>query len=263
MTNRLGWRPDPSKAPDEKPDVAFEDVRLAAKRMPLSFSLRPWIPNVLDQGALGSCTAHAVAQALRISQIRQGSDVDIELASRLWIYYLARATTGETMLDAGTYLRACFDVIRKLGFPPESAWPYDDSTSGKRAPFRTMPSTSAFRLAHDQMRPTTYRRITSTGGERLETIRRALAAGFAVTFGTDVDDAFVEGRHGFVSPVGSMLRHSVGGHAMLVVGYNDDGSFEVCNSWGSAWGRDGFFDASPELIEEASDLWTVERAPPW
>ena len=35
-----------------------------------------------------------------------------------------------------------------------------------------------------------------------------------------------------------------GGHAMVVVGYDDDkygGAFEILNSWGTYWGNKGFY----------------------
>lgn len=37
-------------------------------------------------------------------------------------------------------------------------------------------------------------------------------------------------------------KTSAGGHAMVIVGYNDDkNAFEVMNSWGKEWGNDGYF----------------------
>lgn len=252
---RCGYHPDPDKGVGATPDRDFGELRLAARRMPAETSLREHVVEVLDQGTLGSCVAHSVMQAIRIAHHRMG-EARPELGSRLFCYFAARAATGETATDAGTTIRAALDGIRKLGFPPETAWPYSDEA----APFRRMPSGRAFRLAFDQRRPTTYRRIYPRDESRLSTVMRALVAGFAVSFGVDVDTEFCNGFD-FSKPRRAM-KGTAGGHAMLITGYREDGAaFEVLNSWGTSWGQGGYFWAAPSLIMAADDLWTIERAP--
>jgi C1A family cysteine protease len=55
----------------------------------------------------------------------------------------------------------------------------------------------------------------------------------------------------------------LGGHAVLGVGYNDKQKrFIVRNSWGTGWGKQGYFTmpyaylSNPDL---ASDFWAVQR----
>jgi C1A family cysteine protease len=52
-----------------------------------------------------------------------------------------------------------------------------------------------------------------------------------------------------------------GGHAVLVVGYDDNSNrFRVRNSWGPSWGQHGYFTMPYEyLLDEglSRDFWTV------
>jgi hypothetical protein len=165
-----------------------------------------------------------------------------------------------TAFDSGTHLRSFYSAINALGFPPECAWLYSDDKSADRPKFTRQPKTNAFRLAADQRMPATYRRIFSTGASLVNDIRRAVANGFAVTFGVDVDADFCDNLFDPTRPLDPIRGAVVGGHAMTVVGYAGD-VFDVLNSWGEHWGDGGYFAASAEYIATIRDVWTVEHVP--
>lgn len=257
MARSLGYRPDPPKSTDFK----FSALGHTAAPPP-SASLKQFVIEVLDQGRLGSCVANAGCQAIRMSQVRQriakavtplqAAQVKMApppLGSRLFGYYLARASHHETNIDGGTHLRSFFEMANKFGFPPESLWPYDV------AKFDQMPATKAFHAAYDQHSPTIYRRV-----DTLTEIRQALANGFAVCFGVDVDEAFCDGAFDPTTPLQAATSNIVGGHAMAFVGY-DGRAFEVVNSWGTDFGDGGYFLAAESFVEAARDIWAVESAP--
>ena len=54
---------------------------------------------------------------------------------------------------------------------------------------------------------------------------------------------------------------SVGGHAVMAVGYDDDTrEFLVRNSWGRDWGLNGYFKMPYSYLmtaKLASDFWTI------
>ena len=251
MTPRsLGWRPDPLDARDHS---AHE--KLGAGPIPPAATCRPYILSVLDQGAASSCVANAVMQAVRADHVRQGI-ANPQLGSRLFGYYMSRAYHTEAHNDAGTFLRTFFASLVKFGFCPETAWPYELTDVNR------MPAADTFRLAFDQKTPTSYSRIMSQDGERILAIKRAIAAGHVVCFGTDVaTDIFGDkGEVPIDPPVGKQIA---GGHALCVVGYDGD-VFEVLNSWSTAWGADGYckFNADYLAWSGTRDLWIVESAPP-
>jgi C1A family cysteine protease len=253
--SKLGYLPDPPKAPNEKPDFDAAPMFRAAPPPPARADIKHLVVDVLNQGNLGSCVANAILQAVRCSHVRQGV-IGPKLGSRLFGYYLARAYHHQTGEDSGTYLRSFFQALAKFGFCPESVWAYSDSDER----FKRMPPLAAFRAAFDQANPTTYRRISATGADRLDQIKRAVAAGYAVCFGTDVDVAFCSNQ--LAEPLKPPRSNIAGGHAMMVGGYDGD-VFEICNSWGTGWGDKGWCRFSADYLADAStrDLWLVEYAP--
>ena len=57
----------------------------------------------------------------------------------------------------------------------------------------------------------------------------------------------------------------VGGHALCIVGYDDNiagGVFKIANSWGKEWGDSGYFYMPYDFIlngDCASDFWTIKK----
>lgn len=251
----LGWKPDPPKLSHEKPDFEALPLLRALPPPPVKADIRQYVPHVLDQGQLGSCTAQAVAQAVRVSHMRQGVKLP-QIASRLFLYWWARAYNHQTNVDEGTYLRSVFQGLQKFGFCPETLWPYQDNDDT----FKKMPGSTAIRAAYDQANPTVYRRINASGDERLDQIKRAIAGGYAVVFGTNVDTAFCNGQitDAIKPPTGNIA----GGHAMMVGGYDGD-VFDICNSWGAGFGDLGWcrFTAEYMAWSETRDIWLIEHAP--
>jgi C1A family cysteine protease len=258
---RFGWIPDSEEKKGK--DWKAEPLLVKVSTRPPSVNLRHLILSILDQSNLGSCVTNAGAQAIRGALVAAGVAAP-ELLSRLFAYYYARALSpGNTQVDSGTQIRCFFDVIRKIGFCPEAAWPYDTSR------FAKMPAASAARAAFDQKTSFGYYSIASTGVKRIEDICTALAGGHLVVFGTLVGDAFAgytAGAPALIPPSGKIL----GGHALVVDGYKpgpsyDTLDFDIVNSWGPEWGVGGCCVMSDAYLAwgETRDLWIVEQAPPF
>src|SRR5438105_15827754 len=94
-------------------------------------------PPVYDQGALGSCTANAIAGALEFDQMKQEL-ADVFEPSRLFIYYNERVMEGTVDEDSGAMLRDGIKTVAKQGAPHEPLWPYVISK------FRSKPSAKAY-----------------------------------------------------------------------------------------------------------------------
>lgn len=214
---------------------------------------------LLAQLALGSCTAQAAAQVIRMACVSAGI-TDPVLISRLCAYYLARVRAREQNIDAGSQVGTVFDVLADGGCFPEWAWAYDITR------FAEMPDTLAIQAGYDS-RGTIgldYAEITSYGSTMLDDIRTAVAAGHGVAFGSEVTTDYADGPTGIihVNPHATV----VGGHAQTIIGYDDDAEyFEVMGSWGDfgepgqepGVSRFGYDYAKAKF----SDLWIVQQAP--
>jgi len=256
MNRKFLWQRDSLKAKDWS---AAPILRAAAPMFsPEQIRLDGLIPNILDQGSLGACTANAVAQSLRAA-MRHSGHMTSMIASRLFLYYFARAMTQATQVDSGTSIRSVFDVVRKLGFCPEIAWVYNDGPDK----FRSLPSGAATRSAYDQLGGFGYFRIDSTGARRVFDVRTAIAAHYTVVFGAQVSNKFAEFKPDSppLNPPGAG-ETILGGHALLAAGYTPNFIW-VANSWGSEYGIAGWLKMTDAYIadDRAGDFWIIETSP--
>ncbi len=254
------------------------DPRPVEKDFSISFSekLKPSLkPSILtdidlsiyatpsNQYNLSACAGNATADAVEIigAVDEEARALAEGLAarpqpqlSRLFIYSLARSlmdedhdNQGDINVDAGVYIRLCFEVLSRFGICTEDLWPYDPTK------VYVSPSLMAMRQAVGH-RIHSYYRITESGDDRLEAIVAALRGKHPVVFGTSIDAAFqiTSGADVIDRPTGNI----VGAHAMIIVGYQN-GLFKVKNSWGSHWRGDGYCYFTPAYLawEETWDLW--------
>jgi C1A family cysteine protease len=244
---RFGWTPD---LPDQR-DHLYGAPLAVMKALPASADLRRRCPPVLNQGNLGSCTANAIANAHRFDQRKQHLAGEFA-PSRLFIYYNERAMEGSTGSDSGAQIRDGIKSIAKQGVCPESEWPYVP------ARFTSRPPAPCYREA-SKHQAVSYQRLVQT----LSQMKGCLASGYPFVFGFTVYESF-ESQTVARTGVLDMPRrgeHVVGGHAVLAAGYDDAAArFTVMNSWGTSWGRGGYFTIPYLYLADAdlaADFWTV------
>lgn len=247
----FGWR---------RPARPWEGVRHDAAgplRLPVpdAVDLTLGFPPIYDQGAtLGSCTAQVVAGAVAYLHRRQG--LDVWTPSRLALYHDARARAFVEATDAGATLADVCNAACELGYGPESAWPYAVDRFAEAPPL-------AYRLLADRQRLANFAPLAHD----LATVQFELAAGNPVAVGLEVYRSFAEAPGGVV-PLPSRGEPHLGGHALLLAGYDVARStFLVRNSWGAAWGRDGYgvipaaYVLDPALCGEILTLRAVRASP--
>jgi C1A family cysteine protease len=252
----FGWRP---QLPDAR-DVLYM-ARLKGLP-PAEYDLRPSMPAVYDQGQLGSCTGNAIAAAMEYERDRQGlSDF---VPSRLFIYYNERALEGTVSSDSGAVIRDGIKVVNREGVCPETLWPYDIGVFTVKPPKRCY-------VAAQKDKAVQYEAIQTLGD-----LKDAIASNLAVVFGFTVYQSFESqsvAQRG-VMPMPKPGEATVGGHAVLAVGYSDPKSHLIVrNSWGPSWGDRGYFympyeyltgskagsDSSPiNKAHLASDFWAIQ-----
>ncbi len=94
-------------------------------------------------------------------------------------------------------------------------------------------------------------------------MKGCLASGYPFVFGFTVYPSFESdevARSGIV-PIPGASEQTLGGHAVLAVGYDDTKNmFIVRNSWGSGWGLAGYFYMPYAYLLDnnlANDFWTI------
>ena len=242
-----GWIPD---LPDQRDHVYSMPV-MEPSLLPSAVDLTTKCPPVYDQGQLGSCTGNAIAGAIQFDKIRQNL-ADTTVPSRLFIYFNEREIEGTVESDSGAQIRDGIKTVAKIGTCDEALWPYDISK------FRVKPVKTCYleALKHTAL---DYQRLVQT----LLSMKACLASGNPFVFGFTVYESF-EGaavaKTGMV-PMPGAGEKVLGGHAVLAVGYDDKTSrFIVRNSWGSAWGKNGYFTIPYDYLissDLAADFWTI------
>ncbi len=247
LKHGYGWSPD---LPDHR-DLLYAAVRRAPVALPAAVDLRPGCPPVEDQGALGSCTANAIVGALEYLELKDKLPL-VDL-SRLFVYYNERVMEHTVQSDAGAQIRDGIKSVAKQGVCSEAKWPYLISK------FTVKPTAACYKEALKHRIVEYHRLIT------FDDMRSCLAEGYPFVFGFTVYESFESqtvAKTGTV-PMPRKSERVLGGHAVLGVGYNDKQKrFIVRNSWGTGWGKQGYFTmpyaylSNPDL---ASDFWAVHR----
>jgi len=212
--------------------------------------LRQYCSLIENQGNLGSCTGNAIAGAIELLHKRQNRTLDI---SRLFIYYYERLFIGTVNYDSGAYIRDGIKACYTYGAPTENLWPYNISK------FRTVPPKAAL-LDAAKRKVTSYQRAAD-----FNAVIDAITSGYPVTIGFSVYSSFdspTVAKTGIMPYPNVNKERLLGGHAVLLVGYNkDNNTFIARNSWGTDWGDKGYFYMPFEVIQNtrmSNDFWVVK-----
>lgn len=234
---------------DAKYSVPINHLPGASGGLPRSVSIASKYPPPFEQGDSNSCTSNATANALRyLLRIGKGKDV---AQSRLFIYWNAKTKIanqpGNT--DPGLQIRDGMKSVAKFNSVAETTWPFDP------VPNRIFIEPSAEAYAEASV-PDSFKYESVPQTEI--GIKSALASKRPVVLGIELKSSFYSVKSdGIASP---MTGDFVGWHAVSIVGYDDSTRmFELQNSWGPNWGKNGFFYLSYDHIldpNRASDLWS-------
>lgn len=289
MTNGMGWLRDLPDFRDytagrnvvtpEKKALGQRSVKADLKKvgvlemkpasLPASVDLRAWCTPIENQLNLGSCTANAGVGIVEYFENRSfGTYVD---ASRLFLYKVTRNFLGWTG-DTGAYLRSTMAALALFGVPHEKFWKY------VVADFDKEPTSFTYALAQNY-KAISYYRLDPAGtapDTLLTNIKTWLNAGLPSMFGFTVYNSYTQANVTGRIPYPVLIDVTVGGHAVLAVGYDDSmrikntklggvetvGALLIRNSWGTSWGEAGYgwLPYDYVLYGLATDWWTLIKA---
>jgi len=192
-----------------------------------------------DLGTEGACTAWAITSALGTQMINMTQSL----------------RAGEEGFDRHAFAKEGFNLLdpvwfyNQRGFSGPGWWAND-----------------ALKKARDERMVIPFLRAPEYGVRIMafETIvnddnraRWILSVGDPLITSFDTTDEF--SRHDFRHPfMGSVDMTKKGGHSVVVIGYNNPWRgkqlgvpyWEVQNSWGKQWGRDGYFFMKPQSVQQ-------------
>jgi C1A family cysteine protease len=244
----LNYKPSP-------PDPRDHELLLSVAKLPPSIDLSAKCSSIKNQGNFGACTAFAaVAHMEYLYKNYDPSVVKVEdMFSERFTYYTTRETMGVSPSeDSGAYIRDTIKTIVKKGSCLEATCPYlpyDQKTLTEK------PSPAAYQEAMTYQ-VLSYANIPEDKN-KLTTVKSALAALHPVECGFICYQNLFEGKGGNIPlPKGNVI----GGHAILIVGYDDTKQvFKFKNSWSASWGDKGygylpyFYLTSGNMM----DMWVI------
>lgn len=240
---------------EETPAAAPELSASSSDGLPQRIDLRGMCSPIEDQGHIGSCAANAVVGAMEYHQRLKGRGVtDL---SRLFLYYNARKLADKEQQDSGTFIHHAMAAVLAWGVCPEAMWPY------QRAMWSTKPADSCYRAALE------FEAVSYARAPLGPACKQALAMGLPVVFGAVIPGSMlqVEAREvGRMSVPTDAWPAPGGGHAMLIVGYDDaEGTWIVRNSWGLEWGDEGHGYVPYEVMDRygiPTQFWVIGEIEP-
>jgi C1A family cysteine protease len=209
------------------------------------------LPNpVRVQGGRQTCVPHSALVAYEhYLNITTGNTYDL---SEQFLYWACVQRDGLSHSpDSGTLMAAGADSLEQDGVCQEADWPYNSTEIPGNAGQDPPPGGAT--MAAVPFRVNQVLRVTATS---VDDYKRVLASGRCAAFAIPVYNSLVNnptaiatGRITLPLPE----EAAVGGHAMCIVGYQDDasipalggGRFIIRNSWGNTFGAESPFGFPP------------------
>ena len=229
-----------------------------AAHLPPAFDRRGEQSPVRDQQTVGCCTGEALNGYAEWKQLQSLSDRSKFVpTSPEYIYARERIIEGTLGQDAGAMIGDGLAVLRQYGVCPESDYPFSTIDFNYVPSARADAAAAAHKIGLFHRIPT------------VPLLKAAIFETGPCPIGVAVYESFESDstiNTGFIVKPDPRREQLLGGHALLVVGYDDNlkhgkskGFFVIKNSWGASCGDKGYFFAPYSYFTAAlvSDRWAV------
>jgi len=210
----------------------------ALDALPSSASIKDYAPYPKTQGQYGTCTAWASAYCGRtlVDAIKNNwTNRDFITQNAYSPAFLFRLLSpNDQVCTGGSNIEYALQLMKTKGCVHFNDLPYlcipnvDDVELSK----------ASNSLLKDFAR---LFDVYSTDNVKIQSVKKSLSEKKPVVIGMICPPSF-DGAIQYWQPTEDALT-TYGGHAMCVVGYDDnkfDGAFEIQNSWGQNWGNEGY-----------------------
>lgn len=225
--------------PDSLAIALICDSTATCFSLPQKIDLKPYCPSVKHQGQLSSCVGWALGYgALTIQRAIQHGCTDTRTithnaSSAMFIFNQIQKDEqgrGSRIIDAVAFLEAQGDCLaRHFDTNVNDAQKLPDTT--------LLCAAQSFAIAG-------FTEIFSpkdADSVKVMSVKAALAQHRPVTIGIAIRRNFMTLRNALYWHPDLGDSTPAGGHAIVVVGYDEKRqAFQLMNSWGSEWGRGGF-----------------------
>ena len=238
-----GFKPAPKEELEKiKP---FEEGKFRGE-IKSSIDMSEDFPPVGNQGRLMSCVAWSIAYVLSYyhhsshsSYYTSGNEIDCNaIYSPAFIYNSLNYCT-----NGGILYTDALAFVKEYGIVDLCEMPYDTSD------YCTLPTREQYNKARSNRIHQFY---NARGAVTAEMLKEKMNEGFPILIGVYVDNAFItkyKSNETANYVWGGYKDRDLYGHAMIIVGYdNDKSAFKVMNSWGTSWGENGFIWISYDFI---------------
>jgi Papain family cysteine protease/Domain of unknown function (DUF4384) len=228
--------------------------------LPTAFSLKQYCPTPGNQQNQGSCVAWAMSYGARTimaavrGNMTDPKDIAAEALSPSFVFN--QIMQEQSCTNGSEYIKG-IAVLYQQGCDQLKNYPYDcnpqipDAASKERA--AAFKISEAFRLSNE-----------NSPLLQMMLVKRAITNKKPVLIGVDCYRSFERSnRQKFWTGEQDTL---LGGHAMVVVGYDDKvtegGAFLLLNSWGTKWGEGGFIWVRyKDLMSITKEYYIMEDVP--
>jgi hypothetical protein len=229
------------KAYDKLPKWEAAEQQGYSSYLPSKISYRKYAPAPSSQGQVATCTGWAVAYGMLTTQqnlMMQISNPVHRTARAMdphFIYSLIK-DDWDNWCQEGTLIVDAMAVLENYGCKPQMQAPWLTCNTSLSYDEYTLAIASPYRISN-------YYGLTMDA-DPVSSVKEALNAKHIVAVGMSLTNSFMTGsavNYGLWSPTSG--EKFIGGHAMCVVGYDDNkygGSFEIMNSYGTGYGDGGF-----------------------
>ena len=215
------------------------------EELPKSYSLKKYCPSPKSQGRYATCVGWSSAYAARtIIEARQKNLTNTEEINKLafsgaYIYKLIRLSQ-DTTCNYGTFIHDALSIMKSRGVPR-----YDKYKP--LCPSDVSITTEVNSNAHNYKIKDFHRLFNTDDSHALKirVLKKSLSQGNPIVFAMLCPKSFYKAKDFWAPADDESPYKRYGGHAMCIIGYDDDkyedeGAFEIMNSWGSNWGNEGF-----------------------